>query len=128
MANDNPILDSIIYEVEYLNGYVVKMAANVISKNLFAQVYQEGNRFALIESIIDTRTGGTQTLQQDSFVVTKSGTKQRKNITKIWEVCIQWKDESTTWNKLKDITDLYPEQMVEYAVENIISEEPAFAW
>ena len=128
MANDNPILDSIIYEVEYLNGYVVTMAASVNSKNLFAQVYQEGNRFALIESIIDTRTGGTQTLQQDSFVVTKSGTKQRKNITKIWEVCIQWKDESTTWNKLKDITDLYPEQMVEYAVENIISEEPAFAW
>ena len=78
VANDNPILDSIIYEVEYLNGYVVTMAANVISKNLFAQVYQEGNIFVLVESIVDTRTDGTQTLQQDAFVITNSGTKQIK--------------------------------------------------
>ena len=39
-----------------------------------------------------------------------------------------WKDGSTTWNKLKDIKDSYPVQMAEYAVENRISEEPAFAW
>ena len=54
------------------------MAANVISENLFAQVYQEGNRFLLIDAIIDTRTNGTQTLQQDVFIITKSGDKRRK--------------------------------------------------
>ena len=99
------------------------MAANVIAENLFAQVDQEGNRFVLIESIIDTRTDGTQTLQKDAFVITKNGTKRRKNTTKLWEVCIQWKDGSTTCNKLKDIKYLYPVQMAEYKVENIISEE-----
>ena len=73
--NDNPILYSRIYEVEYCDGYVATMAANVITENLFAQVYQEGNIFVLIDSIINTRTDGTQTLQQDVFVITKSGTK-----------------------------------------------------
>ena len=99
----------------------------MITGNLFPKADQEGNRFVLIKSIIDTRTDVTQTLQQDSFLITKSGTKRRKNTTKRWEVFIQWKDGSTTRNRLKDINDSYPVQMSEYAVENIISEEPAFA-
>ena len=78
MDNYNPILDSRIYEVEYPDRYVVAMAANIIAKNLFTQVDQEGNRFVLIESIINTRTGGTQTLHKDVCIITNSGTKQRK--------------------------------------------------
>ena len=89
MANNNPILDSRIYEVEYCDGYVAAMSANVISENLFTQVDQEGTRFVLIESIIDTRTDGTQTLQQDAFFITKSGTKQIK---------IQLKDRKSASN------------------------------
>ena len=54
------------------------MAANVIAENLFAQVDKEGNRFLLIKSIIDTRTDGTQTLQQDAFITINGGTKKIK--------------------------------------------------
>jgi hypothetical protein len=46
-ANDNPILDSRMYEVEYQDGYKTALAANVIAENLFAQVDQEGNRQVL---------------------------------------------------------------------------------
>ena len=35
VANDKPILDSIIYEVKYSDGYVAAMEANVIDENLF---------------------------------------------------------------------------------------------
>ena len=79
MANDDPILDLRMYEVEYCDGYVSAMAANIIAENLFAQVDQEGNIFLLIEFIMDTGTDGTQTFHQDAIVVTKSGTKQRNN-------------------------------------------------
>ena len=51
-----------MYKVEYSDGYVAAMAANVIAENLFAQVDQESNIFLLIESIIDTITDGTQIL------------------------------------------------------------------
>ena len=78
VANNNPILDSVMYEVEYRDGYVAAMAANVISDDLFTQIDQEGNIFLLIKSIINTRTKGKETLQQDVFIITKSGTKQRK--------------------------------------------------
>ena len=82
--NDNPILDLRIYEVEYCDGYVAAISANVVADNLFAQVDQEGNIFVMIDSIIDTITDGTQTLQQYAFVISKSGAKQRKNTTKGW--------------------------------------------
>ena len=66
--NNNPILDSRMYEAEHRNGYVAEMTANLIAENPFKKVYQEGNRFVLIESIIDTSTDGTQTLQEYAFV------------------------------------------------------------
>lgn len=36
--NPNPILDSSLYEVEYLDGMVEIMLANLIAENLLAQV------------------------------------------------------------------------------------------
>ena len=89
VATDNPILYSRMYEVEYCNGYVSEMAANVFAENLFVQFDQEGNRFLLIEYIIETRTNGTQTLEQDVFFITKRGTKQSK---------IQLKDKKSASN------------------------------
>ena len=40
VANENPILDSRMYEVEYCYKYVATMAANVIAENLFIQIDQ----------------------------------------------------------------------------------------
>ena len=67
-----------MYEVEYCHGYIAVMASSIIAESLFTKVDQEGNRFVLIESIMDKRTDGTQTLQKDTFVITKSCNKQRK--------------------------------------------------
>ena len=61
-------------------------------------------------------------------MTTSIGTQRRVITTKDWEVNLRWKDGSTTWKKLKDIKDSYPVQLAEYAVENRVSEEPAFAW
>ena len=107
-----------MYEVEYCNGYVAEMPANVISENLLAQVEQEGNRFLLIESIIDKIPNGTQTLQKDKFVIEKSGTKTK--IKNNWRMGSLHPMEGWKYymKKLKDIKYLYPVQMVEYAVEN----------
>ena len=44
-ANDNPILDSRLYEVEYADGHKEALAANTIAENMFAQVDDEGHCF-----------------------------------------------------------------------------------
>ena len=40
IALENPILDTRMYEVEYQDVHTAALAANLISENLFAQVYE----------------------------------------------------------------------------------------
>ena len=127
-ANDNPILDTRMYEVEYHDGHRQALSANIIAQNMFAQVDGNGHRQLLMDSIIDTRTDGSQVLRGDEFVQSSNGVKRRRETTKGWEVLVQWKDGSTTWSKLKDVKDSYPVELAEYAVQNGIQDEPAFAW
>ena len=127
-ANDNPILDTRVYEVEFPDGYRSSLAANAIAENLFAQVDEEGNRHVLFDEIIDHRTNGKEIKQQDAYVTMSNGTKRRRESTLGWEILIQWKDGSSTWVALKDVKESYPVQLAEYAIVARISEEPAFAW
>ena len=127
-ANENPILDSRMYEVEYADGHKIAMAANAIAENLFAQVDEEGNRHVLFQEIIDHRTDGKEVKQQDAFITTSTGTQRRRETTQGWQILVLWKDASTTWVPLKDMKESYPVQTAEYAVTAKISMEPAFAW
>ena len=127
-ANDNPILDSRMYEVEYSDGHKASMAANAIALSMFAQVDEEGNRHVLFQEIVDYRTNGKEVKQQDAFISNKSGVKRRRETTVGWEILVSWKDGSTTWVALKDMKEAYPVQTAEYSVLAKLSKEPAFAW
>ena len=93
-----------------------------------AQVADEGNRQVLMKEIIDYRTNGQEVKHQDAFITTKTGSKQRRETTKGWEILIEWKDGSTNWVTLKDVKESYPVQLAEFAISNRIAEEPACAW
>ncbi len=127
-ANNNPILDTRMYEVEYPDGHKASLAANAIAENMFAQVDDEGNRHVLFEEIVDHRTDGSEVKQQDAFLTTRNGNKRRRETTKGWEILVQWKDGSTTWITLKDMKNSYPVQLAEYATQRRLAGEPAFAW
>ena len=124
-ANDNPILDTRVYEVEYLDGHKASLSPNAIAKNLFAQV-DEGNRFVLLEAMADHRA--KQLSKGENIITTKSGGKRYKRTTKGWEILAQWKDGSTSWEALKDMKEPYPVQVAEYAHQRRISKEPTFIW
>ena len=42
MAQNNPLLDTRKYEVEFSDGHIEELTANIIAENLIAQVNQEG--------------------------------------------------------------------------------------
>ena len=109
--------------MEYADGHKASLSANTIATNMFAQVDDEGNRYVLLDALVDHRTDGTELLSEDAFITSKNG-----ETTKGWEILLQWKDGSTTWEALKDIKECYPLQMAEYAVEKGINREPAFHW
>jgi hypothetical protein len=54
-ANTNPILDTCLYDVQFLDGRVETYAANIIAENIYSQLDNEGNRFLLLEEIMDHR-------------------------------------------------------------------------
>ena len=127
-ANDNPILDTRMYEVEFLDGTKTLLSTNYIAENLFSQVEDNGDRQVLLDEIIDHRTNGSHVLQQDKYITTSSGTRRRQETMVGWELLAQWKDGSMNWIALKDIKESYPVQVAEYAIRARISMEPAFAW
>ena len=127
-ANSNPILDTRLYEVEYLDGHKASLTANTIAENIFSQVDDEGNRHVLLDAIVDHRTDGTEIKQDESFITSANGGRRRKETTKGWEILLQWKDGSTTWEAMKDVKESYPVQLAEYAHNCNISSAPAFAW
>ena len=77
-ASDNPILDTRMYEVEYVYGYKTSLNANTIAENLFAQVDIEGNRHVQFDEIVDHRTNGKEVKQQDAFTTNTKGVKRRR--------------------------------------------------
>ena len=128
LANENPILDTRMYEVEYLDGERTSLVANNIAENLFAQIDDKGHRQVLMDEIIGHQSNEHAVKKQDAFITTKTGTKRRRETTKGWELLVRWKDGGTDWIALKDIKESYPVQVAKYAVSSRISEEPAFAW
>ena len=103
LANENPILDMRMYEVQYLDGEKASLAANSIAENLFVQIDGDRNRQLLMDDIIGHRSNEHAVKQQDAYIVTKMGTKRRKETMKGWELLIRWKDGGTDWVALKDV-------------------------
>jgi Reverse transcriptase (RNA-dependent DNA polymerase) len=128
LANENPILDTRMYEVEFIDGTAQALTANAIAENMFAQVDEEGHRHVLMKEIVDHRKSPDAVAIQDAMITTKSGTQRRKQTTRGWSLLVEWRDGSSNWIPLKDLKESYPIQVAEYAVANRIAEEPAFAW
>ena len=88
-ANQNPILDSQMYEGEYQDGHKASLSAHAIAQNMFAQVYEEGNRHIMFQEIVDHHVDGKEIKEQDDFITTKTGTRRRRETTQGWEILVQ---------------------------------------
>jgi hypothetical protein len=128
VSSSNPILDTREYDVEFPDGVVESYAANVIAENIFSQIDDEGHHHLLLKSIVDHKSDGSAVKADDGFIMSKNGNKTRRLTTKGWKLLVEWKDGSVSWEPLKDMKAAFPLEAAEYAVNNKISEEPAFAW
>ena len=45
-----------------------------------------------------------------------------------WQICCQWKDGSTSWEKLSNLKESHPVQKAKFAAAQGIDHEPAFNW
>lgn len=55
IANDNPILNTRMFEVEFLDSSTVAMLVNSITENLLVQVDSDGYWQMILDKVIDSR-------------------------------------------------------------------------
>jgi hypothetical protein len=127
-ANDNPMLDTRLHEVEHLDGHKAALSANIIAESIMAQVDSEGHRELLMDEIIGHPTDGNEAQESDAFVEAKNGVKRRVHTTVGWEINMLWRDGTTTWSKLKDVKESCPVQVAECTAAKDMSHLPAFQW
>jgi hypothetical protein len=91
---------------------------NVIAKNMYAQVNNEGNMFQLLDKIMDHKKDDTAIDIANGTVTSSSGNVKPKITTQGWQLLVLWKDKLMSWVKLKDLKASNPIELTEYAVAN----------
>ena len=125
--NINPVLDTRAYDVEFPTGEVAEYTASTVAENMFARCDANRNQHLLLKSIVDHQTGDKAVKFADRFQVINGRHYPRKT-TAGWKLCIEWKNGSTSWERLADLKESYPVEVSEYAKSQGIDHEPASAW
>ena len=127
--DDNPNLNSLVYECEFDNGTIREYSANMIAENMLTQVDEDGFSITLMEGIVDHRKDPeTAVSKEDAYVMTKRGQKRNRITTKGWDLLVRWKDGSEQWIPLKTLKESHPVEVAEFAKAHDIADEPAFVW
>jgi hypothetical protein len=116
IANNNPLLESRKYQVEFADGHSEELTANVIAENLIAQVDEERRRQIMLGEIMDHCVLPDAIPQSQGTYINSYGVKQKKLTTCGWEVLVDWKDGSVGWVVTKDLKASYPVELALYAV------------
>ena len=91
--DNNPFLDTRMYEVRMPDRSSRELTYNVIAENLLSKCYSEGIQYQLISKISDHLSDDTAIKKGDKWIDTKEG-KQRKITTHGWSFFLEWKDDN----------------------------------
>ena len=109
------------------DGLEAAISANVLAESMYSQCDIDGNQYLLLDSIVDHKKQKSALPLRDAYT-TLRGRKTMRKTTQGWKICVEWKDGTTTWERLADLKESNPLELAEYAVAQSIDHEPAFAW
>lgn len=126
--NENPILNTALYQVETPDGTIHEYTANRIAEHIWNQVDDDGWDYSTLYDIIGHRKDETAVPKEEGFVTTTSGTRKRVVTTKGWSIQVKWDTGETSFVPLKVIKESNAAEVADYAKRVGIDDEPAFAW
>ena len=65
IPNKNPLLDTRKFEVEYRDGPIEIMPANIIAENIMSQVDEQGHKQMMIDEIVDHKKSNDAIIMED---------------------------------------------------------------
>ena len=126
--NENPIMDTRIYEVDFGEGTYHDYTTNLIMENLYSQVDDFGQQHSILKGIVDAKSDETALQKRDGWITMPNNLRRRKITTRGWKLKVQWEDGSESWVPLRILKESNPVETAEFAVAKGIEKEPAFAW
>jgi hypothetical protein len=120
--DDNPVLNSMIYDLEFPDGNIMEYAANMLAENMLSQLDPYGYNTILLKEIIDYRRDDSAVPLEDKYLTTSSGQRRLR------ELLVAWEDGTESWVRLATLKDSFPVELAEFAKARGIDNEPAFAW
>ena len=107
--DDNPYLNSIMYEVELANGRTKEYGANIIAENRLTQVDSDGFSLALMEEIIDYKRDNSIAIPKtENNITTGRGQRRLQKTTAGWKLLVKWKNQSESWVILSELKEFPP--------------------
>jgi hypothetical protein len=128
ISHCNPALDTQLYEVHFPDETTEELAVNIITEVVYAQCNTDRNEYVLPEAIMDYPKYPSMAVSWVDQILVVDGRKIVKHSTCGWELCCEWKDGSTSWQKLADLNESHPLQVAEFTFAMQIANEPAFNW
>jgi hypothetical protein len=92
---------------------------------MYAQCDIEVRQYNFMEGIIDHKTDGHAVDPSDMYIKHGSNKNVRKT-TKCWHLCVEWKDGTTSWERLTDLKESNPVEVAEYTAAKSLLDTPDF--
>ena len=112
--NDNPLLNTLLYECEFEDGTTRAYSANTIASNIFEKSYADGSSGSLLYVIVDHKSSGEATKMADKYIFSKTGKKRMRQTTQGWKFLVRWTNGTCQWIDLKILKESNPVQVAEY--------------
>ena len=81
-----------MYDVEYTDGTMETLSANILAENILAQVDENGYRHLMIDEIVDHRKTDEAIPITEGTYRTKHGTIRKKFTTRGWQIYIRFRN------------------------------------
>jgi hypothetical protein len=79
--NDNPLLNTLVYECVFDDGTTREYAANTIASNIFMESDADGFSSSFLYHIIDHKRSREAIKMADKYITTKTGTRRLRQTT-----------------------------------------------
>jgi hypothetical protein len=94
---------------------------------MYAQFDIEGRQYNLMEGIVDHKTDG-HSVEPAGMYIRHGSNKQVRKTTKGWNLCIEWKGGTTSWELLVDLKESNPVEVAKYVAAKSFLDTPDFLW
>ena len=95
IENNNPILDTREYKIDFGEGYYSEYTANTIIENLHSQVDDDGSLHTLIKGIVNIRNSDNALPSSRGWITIPSKIHKRVITTEGWDLLAKWVDGIT---------------------------------